>query len=51
MDKENPIHSFTKGYRMSGRFFPSDGPGKICGTYVESDDNTGLAKFIEAFQI
>ena len=50
MDKDNPIHSFTKGYRI-GRFNPSDGPGKICGTYIESNDNTGLARFIEAFQM
>ena len=51
MDKENPIHSFTKGYRAEGRFTPANGDGKVCGSFIESDDNTGLAKNIEAFQI
>ena len=51
MKKENPIHGFTKGYRSEGRFTSSEGKGKICGVYIESDDNTGLAKKIEAFQI
>ena len=51
MDKESPIHGFTKGYRAQGRFMPSNGEGKICGSFVESDDKTGLAKKIEAFQI
>ena len=51
MDKENPIHGFTKGYRSEGRFSPASGSGKVCGTYIESDDNTGLAKEIEAFQM
>ena len=51
MDKENPIHSFTKGYRAEGRFTPASGVGKMCGAYIESDDKTGLAKNIETFQI
>ena len=51
MDKENPIHSFTKGYRTEGRFTPANGDGKVCGSFIESDDNTGLAKNIKAFQI
>jgi 2',3'-cyclic-nucleotide 2'-phosphodiesterase len=51
MDKENPIHGFIRGYRAQGRFIPSNGEGKICGSFIESNDNTGLAKKIEAFQI
>ena len=51
MDKENPIHAFTKGYRTEGRFIPAKGIGQVCGTYIESDDSSGLAKNIEAFQI
>ena len=51
MDKENPIHAFTKGYRADGRFTPANGAGKICGAYVESDDRTGLAKNIETYQV
>jgi len=51
MDKENPIHSFTKGYRSNGRFTTANGIGKVCGTYIESDDKTGLAIKISTFQI
>ena len=51
MDKENPIHGFTKGYRSNGRFTTANGVGKVCGTYIESDDKTGLAKKINTFQI
>jgi len=50
-EKENPIHGFLKGYRSEGRFKPASGIGKICGTFIESDDNSGLAVNIEAFQI
>tara|TARA_Y100000590_G_scaffold455607_1_gene604586 strand:- start:4113 stop:4901 length:789 start_codon:yes stop_codon:yes gene_type:complete len=49
--KENPIHAFTKGYRLEGRFETADGNAEIRGTFIESDDNTGLATFIEAFKI
>jgi len=51
MDKENPINSFIKGYRSDGRFVPAEGQVKVCGTFVESDDNTGLALKIEPFQL
>ena len=51
MEKDNPIHGFTKGYRSEGRFTPAEGEGKVCGSFIESDDITGLAKNIEAFQI
>ena len=51
MDRENPIHSFTRGYRPDGRFTVANGIGKICGTYIESDDKTGLAIKISTFQI
>ena len=51
MDKENPIHSFVKGYRTNGRFLPAEGNVTICGTFIESDDNTGLALKIEPFQL
>ena len=49
--KEGPIHGFTRGYRQVGRFIPSEGVAKICGTYMESNDNSGLAEYIESFQI
>ena len=51
MDKDNPIHQFTKGYRLEGKFTTATGKGKICGTFVESADDTGLAKNIETFQL
>ncbi len=51
MDKENPIHGFTKGYRSAGRFIPANGKGKICGVFIESNDKNGLAYRIETFQI
>jgi len=51
MDKENPIHGFVRGFRSSGRFMPAEGQTTICGTFIESDDNTGLALKIEPFQI
>ena len=51
MNIENPIHGFTKGYRSEGRFTPAEGEGTLCGAFIESDDNTGLAKNIEAFQL
>ena len=51
MDKQNPIHAFTKGYRAEGRFTPANGIGTMCGVYIQSDDRTGLAKNIETYQI
>ena len=51
MDKTNPIHGFTKGYRLAGRFKCATGKGSICGTFIESDDQSGLANIIEPFQV
>ena len=51
MDKDGPIHGFTKGYRQEGRFVPGNGKGTLCGVFIDSDDNSGLAKKIETFQI
>jgi len=48
--KENPIHAFVKGFRNEGRFEPADGEAEICGTFIESDDNTGLTTHIERFK-
>ena len=50
-DKENPIHGFVKGYRSEGRFFPAGNKVTICGTFIETDDNTGLSSKIVPFQI
>ena len=51
MHKDNPIHGFVKGYRSDGRFFPAEGIVTICGTFIETDDKTGLSLKIEPFQI
>lgn len=48
--KENPIHGFIKGYRSEGRFEAADGEAIICGSFIKSDDNTGLATHIESFK-
>ena len=51
MDKANPIHNFTKGYRAEGRFTPAEGLGNVCGTFILSNDKSGLAEKIEIFQL
>jgi metallophosphoesterase (TIGR00282 family) len=51
MDKESPIHGFVKGYRSEGRFFPASEKITICGTFVETDDITGLSLKILPFQV
>ncbi len=51
MDKEKPIHGFIKGYRSEGRFFPASDKITICGTFIETNDSTGLSSKILPFQI
>ncbi len=51
MDKDNPIHGFVKGYRTDGRFFPASDKITVCGTFVETDDSTGLSLKIVPFQM
>ena len=46
MEIENPIHGFTKGFRMEGGFIPAKGEISICGALIEVDDSSGLAKSI-----
>ena len=46
MDTQNPIHSFTKGYRADGRFTVAKGKVTICGALIETDDISGLATSI-----
>ena len=46
MEIENPIHGFTKGFRMEGGFIPAKGNVLICGALIEIDDKSGLAKNI-----
>ena len=51
MEKENPIHGFIKGYRSEGRFVPAGDKITICGTFIETDNSTGLSKKIVPFQM
>lgn len=50
MDKEEPLRRFTTQMRTT-RFSPATGLGTVCGTFLETDDNTGLAKNVEAIRI
>ena len=50
MEKDEPLNRFlTKIPR--GRFSPAEGPGTLCGAYVETDDATGLATRIEPVRL
>ena len=46
MDKKEPISRFLSRMNRE-RFSPAGGPATVCGTFVETDDRTGLAKRIE----
>ena len=48
--KENPIHTFIKGFRTEGRFKPAEGEAEVCGAFIERDDKTGLTTHIERFK-
>ncbi len=50
MEKGEPIARFIRKI-SSGRFNPAQGPATVCGTFVETDDNTGLAKRIEPVRL
>jgi metallophosphoesterase (TIGR00282 family) len=42
MEKREPMKRFVTGMN-SARFEPASGEATICGTYVETDDGTGMA--------
>ena len=46
MDKEEPIRRFTRRI-PGGRFTPALGDATVCGVFVETDDQTGLALRVE----
>ena len=50
MDKTEPIKRFITGM-SGGRFEPALGEATLCGTYVETDDKTGLALAIKPVRI
>lgn len=48
--KERSIWRFTR--KIPGdRMDPAEGEATVCGCFIETDDKTGLAKKIEAFQV
>jgi hypothetical protein len=50
MEKSEPISRFVRKM-SSGRMNPAQGPATVCGAFVETDDNTGLARRIEPVRI
>jgi metallophosphoesterase (TIGR00282 family) len=50
MKKEEPISRFLTKMNKE-RYSPADGEATICGTFVETDDQTGLAKRIEPLRL
>ena len=50
MDKVEPIHRFTR--KMSaGHFSPASGKATVCGIYLETDDDTGLATYLAPLRV
>jgi metallophosphoesterase (TIGR00282 family) len=50
MEKATPIARFTKKLPTE-RLSAANGPGTLCGIYVETDDRTGLAKRVEPVRL
>jgi metallophosphoesterase (TIGR00282 family) len=50
MDKEEPLRRFSTGINRE-RFRPASGEATVCGVYVETDPNTGLAVRIDPIRI
>lgn len=50
MEKDEPVQRFTTKLR-GGRFVPAQGAPTLCGVYVETDDQTGLATHIEPIRM
>lgn len=50
MDKAEPLNRFVTGM-SKGRFTPAEGMATLCGTFVETDDGTGLATRVEAIRV
>ncbi len=50
MDKEEPVNRFVTKVNRA-RLEPAKGPATVCGTFVQVDDGTGLAKRIEPVRV
>ncbi len=49
MNINTPIMRFTRKFSIE-KLSPAEGDGTMCGTYIETDDATGLAKEIRAIR-
>ena len=45
MEKTEPLRRFITGMTKE-RFTPANGEATLCGTFVETDDKTGLTKSV-----
>ena len=50
MDKHEPLQRFTKKI-STGRMSPATGPATLCAVFVETNDQTGLAKTISPVRV
>ncbi|WP_373087427.1 YmdB family metallophosphoesterase [Sneathiella sp.] len=50
MEKDEPLRRFTRKI-AGGRFTPATGEGTACGIFIETDDKTGLAKYIAPLRV
>ena len=50
MDKLEPMRRFVTGMGKD-RFSPAAGEATLCGTFIETDDRTGLAKAVRMIRI
>lgn len=50
MEKTEPLQRFTRKL-SGGRMTPAQGPATVCGVFLETNDNTGLAKRIEPVRL
>ncbi|MEO1491867.1 MAG: TIGR00282 family metallophosphoesterase [Pseudomonadota bacterium] len=50
MDKGEPLRRFITGM-PSGRFEPALGEATLCGTLIETDDTTGLARTVQPVRV
>ncbi len=50
MEKSEPLQRFVTKI-PTGRMTPASGPATVCGFFVETDDETGLAKCAEPIRI
>ncbi|MFZ5710725.1 MAG: TIGR00282 family metallophosphoesterase [Pseudomonadota bacterium] len=50
MEKLEPMRRFVTGMAKD-RFTPAEGPATLCGTYVETEDRTGLATRVAPIRI